>query len=128
MQPNIDCIAKLMNQGEWIHIFPKSKAIPNSTALETRLKWYISRFTIEPKQLPIPLPIIQEFEEIKPIGKNIRPFKPLTVTVGNPIFSSLVLNKTACSKLYLCKQKSMICFLIIDYRENSPYTTASLYP
>jgi monolysocardiolipin acyltransferase len=91
-QPAMDEAVRLLSDGEWVHIFPEGKIVPDSqTLLGDRLKWGVARLVIDPVRAPLLLPIIHHgMEDIKPLNRWIRLFKPLKVTIGRPIDTSAV--------------------------------------
>lgn len=68
MQPNVSRAVQLLNEGNWVHIFPEGRVIPDSSQLRTRLRWGVSRLILEPERAPLLLPIVHEgMERVKPL-------------------------------------------------------------
>ena len=87
MQPNVTSAIQHLNRGDWVHVFPEGRCVPDSTRLKDRLKWGVGRMLLEAQTPPILLPIIhQGLEHVKPLGVWLpRPTKSLCITVGQPV-------------------------------------------
>ncbi|WRT67139.1 uncharacterized protein IL334_004105 [Kwoniella shivajii] len=97
-QPAVDRAVKLLQDGNWIHIFPEGKVNQEKTNPEgglLRFKWGIGRIIMDSKVMPEIIPMwISGFDQIlderrgwpKPIP---RPGAKISITVGQPLTSQI---------------------------------------
>eukprot|EP01103_Thecamoeba_quadrilineata_P006728 TRINITY_DN16463_c0_g1_i1.p1 TRINITY_DN16463_c0_g1~~TRINITY_DN16463_c0_g1_i1.p1 ORF type:complete len:237 (-),score=31.10 TRINITY_DN16463_c0_g1_i1:89-799(-) len=106
-QPSVNKALELLEAGDWIHVFPEGKVIQDSSQLKTRLKWGVGRLIMESKTPPLILPIVhQGLEQIKPIDKWVRPFRPLLVKIGDVVDTGPLREKLYQSDLPPDEQRS----------------------
>jgi monolysocardiolipin acyltransferase len=86
-QPGMNDALCLLERGQWLHVFPEGKVIPDSTASRIRLKWGVGRLILDSKIPPIVLPIIhQGLENILPLNTRIPRFgRRLVINIGEPL-------------------------------------------
>lgn len=99
LQPSMQEALRLLGRGEWIHVFPEGRVVPDSAALRTRLKWGVGRLILESPRAPLLLPIVhQGLEQIKPLGRSLprfHPPQPLTIHIGEPIDTTALRHRLA---------------------------------
>ncbi|KAL3319016.1 hypothetical protein Ciccas_002316 [Cichlidogyrus casuarinus] len=96
-QPSMDFSLELMNEGEWIHIYPQGRIVmpyERDQELSMRLRWGIGRLIAESKCSPLLLPIYHlGADEVAPIvqpytlqviKRMFGPPRHFTVVVGRP--------------------------------------------
>jgi monolysocardiolipin acyltransferase len=83
-QEGMRCALDLLNQGQWVHIFPEGKV--NQSGELLRFKWGVGKLLCESEVTPLILPVYHHgMSGIMPEGVRPRyphPRKPLTVMVG----------------------------------------------
>ncbi|PJF18672.1 hypothetical protein PSACC_01517 [Paramicrosporidium saccamoebae] len=87
LQPSMNDALGLLANGQWLHVFPEGKVIPDSAASRVRLKWGIGRLVLDSKIPPVVLPIVhQGLENILPLDSWIPRFgKRLVINIGEPV-------------------------------------------
>jgi monolysocardiolipin acyltransferase len=94
-QPAMDQAIRLLNQGNWIHIFVEGKVYPDSSKLHTPIKHGIARLILECRPKPWILPIVHTgMEHIKPYGLYAPKFlKHVDIYIGNIIDGGEMVNR-----------------------------------
>lgn len=110
MQPNVGRAVQLLDRGDWVHVFPEGRVVPDSTRLKTRLRWGVSRLILEPAQAPLLLPIVhQGMEGVKPLDTppwRIGLGRKLQIKIGPLIDTEPLRRRLAESHLTLPEQRS----------------------
>ncbi|WWD15915.1 hypothetical protein CI109_100339 [Kwoniella shandongensis] len=97
-QPAVDRAVKLLQDGEWIHIFPEGKVNQQGTNADgglLRFKWGVGRIIMDSKVMPEIIPMwISGFDQVMPEPRNRprfipRPGAKLSITVGQPLTSAI---------------------------------------
>ncbi|TFK73013.1 acyltransferase-domain-containing protein [Pluteus cervinus] len=108
-QPAVDTAINKLNRGGWVHLYGEGKVnqpleyprnqssvFPHSRCLP-RFKWGVGRMLIEPKALPVVIPMwLSGFDQLMPEGRPFpnkylpRPGAHLSVTFGEPVASELI--------------------------------------
>ncbi|KIJ26104.1 hypothetical protein M422DRAFT_38362 [Sphaerobolus stellatus SS14] len=100
-QEAVDKSIRLLDEGQWIHIFPEGKITQPSHSNLSRLKWGIGRMLMETRQIPTIIPMwITGFDQVldetrgwpKPIP---RPGKRVSITFGTQEDSAFIEDKIA---------------------------------
>ncbi|WFC98969.1 Lyso-phosphatidylcholine acyltransferase [Malassezia yamatoensis] len=90
-QPALDRAIDLLNDTNWVHLFPEGAVNLTRSTYMRRFKWGISRLFLEPKVMPIVVPIwLTGFDQIMPEHRRAPRILPrlganLTVSFGRPI-------------------------------------------
>ncbi|XP_064397997.1 tafazzin-like [Halichondria panicea] len=91
-QQGVNFCLQLLNEGNWIHVFPEGKVNMNGNTM--RLKWGVGRMVAESAKIPLVLPLWHVgMDDILPNSAPYIPrfFKKLTVYVGDPIDVSSII-------------------------------------
>ncbi|KAF8530093.1 acyltransferase-domain-containing protein [Hysterangium stoloniferum] len=87
-QPAIDKSIELLNNGEWIHIFPEGKITQPPHSNLQRLKWGVGRMLMETNEIPTIIPIwLTGFDQVMSESRQFprpipRPGKRVSITIG----------------------------------------------
>jgi hypothetical protein len=94
-QPAMDQAIRILNQGNWLHIFVEGKVYPDSSALHTPIKHGIARLILECRPKPWIIPIVHTgMEQIKPYGSKIPSvFKHVNIYIGKMIDGGDMVNR-----------------------------------
>mmetsp|Transcript_725 Transcript_725/g.1686 ORF Transcript_725/g.1686 Transcript_725/m.1686 type:complete len:265 (-) Transcript_725:97-891(-) len=84
-QPALDTMARKLNEGDWVHVFPEGKL--SKTGKLAKMKWGSAKILCETENDPVILPFYHTgLREILPIGSVVpRVGKKNTVVVGDPV-------------------------------------------
>ncbi|AFR93323.2 monolysocardiolipin acyltransferase [Cryptococcus neoformans C23] len=97
-QEAIDRAVKLLQEGNWIHIFPEGKVNQQLTNPEgglLRFKWGVGRIVMDSEIMPEIIPMwISGFDQIMPETRGFPRFVPrpganISITVGQPLTSQI---------------------------------------
>ena len=94
-QPAMDQAIRLLNQGNWLHVFVEGKVYPDSSTLHTPIRHGIARLILECRPKPWILPIVHTgMEHIKPYGAYIPSLlKQVDIYIGKMIDGGDMVNK-----------------------------------
>ncbi|OUM69468.1 hypothetical protein PIROE2DRAFT_2555, partial [Piromyces sp. E2] len=86
-QKDLDKAVEVVNNGEWLHIFPEGRIHPDKNSRINDFKWGVGRFIMESKKCPIIVPIyIYDFDKVIFVNKPFVDFKKkFVISYGNPI-------------------------------------------
>ncbi|KAF8582411.1 acyltransferase-domain-containing protein [Ramaria rubella] len=87
-QEAVDRAIHLLNEGQWVHIFPEGKIAQPAHSNLRRFKWGVGRMLIEAEELPTILPMwVTGFDQVMNESRGFprfipRPGKRISVTFG----------------------------------------------